>query len=73
MSSKQPKTTIPSDADLNGNPLIGGSKGVTASQSTPDDLEDSEGENTIEGDVGNDVNAQGGVDKPQARKSRPDR
>jgi hypothetical protein len=73
MSSKQPKTTTPTDADLKGNPLIGGSKGVTASRSTPDDLEDAEGENTLEGDVENDVNAHGGIDKPQARKGRPDR
>jgi len=64
MSSKQPKTKTPTDADLKGNPLIGGSKGVTASQSTPDDLEDAEGENTIEGDVENDVNEFGGIDKP---------
>jgi hypothetical protein len=31
---------------------------------SPEDLEEIEGVNTIEGDVENDTNAQGGVDKP---------
>lgn len=68
--SKQPKTVVPTDADLEGNPMIGGSKGVVASHSTPDDLDDAQGENTIEGDVENDTNAYGGVDKKDARGGR---
>lgn len=61
--SKQPKTTVPTDADLKGNPMIGGSKGVTRAGQTPDDLEDSLGDTTIEGDALNDTNAQGGLDR----------
>ena len=57
MSTKHPKTKIPSDVDLYRNPLIGGSKGVTMGQATLDDLEEIEGENTIEGDVANDQSA----------------
>jgi hypothetical protein len=38
MSTKHPKTKIPSDVDLYRNPLIGGSKGVTMGQATLDDL-----------------------------------
>jgi hypothetical protein len=37
---------------------------------SPDELDDLEGENTIEGDVENDVNRQGGVDKPVARAGK---
>lgn len=69
--SKQPKTTVPTDADLKGNPMIGGSKGVTRAGQTPDDLEDSLGDNTIEGDTMNDTTPQGGVDRapgPDVRK-----
>lgn len=61
--SKHLKTKLPSNADLNRNPLIGGSKGVTMSGVTPDELEDAEGVNTIEGDRENATNAQGGIDK----------
>ncbi len=71
MSSKQPKTTVPTDADLKGNPMIGGGKGTTAAGMTPDDLEDAAGETTIEGDTMNGTNAAGGIDKgrdPHARK-----
>ena len=35
---------------------------------TPDDLEESEGVNTIEGDVANDTNPHGGIDKPIRRE-----
>lgn len=63
-SSKHGKTETPTDADLRGNPLIGGAKGTTAAGITPDDLEASEGANTIEGDTANGTNAFGGVDKP---------
>ncbi|MDB5595145.1 MAG: uncharacterized protein JWM36_2106 [Hyphomicrobiales bacterium] len=67
MSNKHLKTTEPTDADLKGNPGIGSSKGVTMSQSSPEDLEDIQGENTIEGDVENDTNPQGGINKDVAR------
>jgi hypothetical protein len=68
--TKHPKTGTPTDADIKRNPMIGGSKGVTRSQSTPDDLEQSQGANTIEGDEANDTNSQGGIDKPDARNRR---
>ena len=45
--------------------MIGGSKGATMAGISPD--EDALGENTIEGDVENDVNAAGGIDKDVAR------
>ena len=67
---KHPKTRRPTDADLKGNPLIGASKGATMAHATPDDVEAAQGENTIEGDVLNDVNPQGGIDKADARNSR---
>jgi hypothetical protein len=68
--TKQIKTTEPTDADLKGNPLIGGAKGTTASGTTPDELEADLGDTTIEGDSGNDTNAQGGIDKNDARAGR---
>lgn len=68
--TKHAKTKRPSDIDLHRNPLIGGSKGVTMAQATPDDLEDI-GENTFEGDVENDTNPQGGIDPPDRRQGRP--
>ncbi|MDX6807209.1 hypothetical protein [Terrihabitans rhizophilus] len=71
--SKHIKTTTPSDSDLAANPLIGGSKGVTMAGISPDELASFEGENTIEGDVANDVNAQGGVDKAIALNGAPRR
>jgi hypothetical protein len=69
MSTKHRKTRKPSDADLKGNPLIGGSKGVTRAHVSPDELEDSQGTNTIEGDVENDTNAAGGIAKSTARNA----
>jgi hypothetical protein len=54
MTSKHPKRTT-SDADLNRNPMIG---------------ERFEGANTIEGDVGNDTNPAGGIDKADVRNRR---
>lgn len=48
-------------------PMIGGSKGATMAGISPEDLEDALGENTIEGDVENDANAAGGIDKDIAR------
>jgi hypothetical protein len=67
---RHPKSDHPTDADLNGNPLIGGTKGTHMAGVSPDELDDLEGENTIEGDVENDVNRQGGVDKPVARAGK---
>jgi hypothetical protein len=72
MSSKHPKLNRPTNVDLVRNPLIGGSKGVTMAQATPEDLEALEGENTIEGDVENDTNPQGGIDKGEARGAQRD-
>ena len=54
-----PKTQKPSDADLKANPGIGSSRGANSAR---DEFEAEEGENTFEGDVGNDTNAAGGVD-----------
>ncbi|GJE04064.1 hypothetical protein [Methylobacterium isbiliense] len=68
MSSKQPKTTTPTDADLKGNPGIGTSKGMTRSGGDPADIE---GANTIEGDVANDVTREGGVDPDQRGRTNP--
>ena len=58
MSSKQPKTTVPTDADLKGNPGIGSAKGMTMSGGDPADLE---GDSTYEGDVENDVDPRTGA------------
>jgi hypothetical protein len=69
MTSKHPKQK-PSDADLHRNPLIGGSKGTRMAHVTPDELERFEGVNTIEGDVENDTNPQGGINKAEVRNRR---
>jgi hypothetical protein len=65
MTRKHNKGSKPSDADLYRNPMIGGSKGVSMAQVTPEQLEEFAGENTIEGDMENDTNAQGGIDKAE--------
>jgi hypothetical protein len=67
---KHSKRHNPTDADLRDNPLIGGSKGVNMARATPDDVEDAEGANTIEGDLENDPNRQGGIDKTAGRGRR---
>jgi hypothetical protein len=67
MTTKQPKLKKPSDADLRSNPLIGGSKGAAMSGISADDLDEFLGANTIEGDLENDVNAAGGIDKKKSR------
>lgn len=69
--TKHPKTKRPSDKDLDQNPLIGGSRGATMAHATPDDIEDFEGANTVEGDVANDATAEGGIDKAVAHGERP--
>ncbi|WP_407176141.1 hypothetical protein [Bradyrhizobium sp. STM 3562] len=61
--TKHPKLNRPTNTDLLRNPLIGGSKGLTMAQAAPEDLDEIVGENTIEGDVENDTNPQGGIDE----------
>lgn len=61
--TRHSKTRTPSDADLKSNPFIGGSKGTRRAQVGAGELEELEGENTIEGDETNDTNPQGGIDK----------
>ena len=68
--SKHIKTTEPTDADLKGDIVIGASKGVTMAQASTEDVEDILGENTVEGDMENDTNRFGGIDKAQARSGR---
>ncbi|MDF2811898.1 MAG: hypothetical protein K0S56_2929 [Microvirga sp.] len=68
--AKHAKTRTPSDADLRSNPLIGGSKGTTMAAASPDELDAVKGVNTIEGDLENDTNPQGGVDKATSRSGR---
>src|SRR3954452_13728228 len=70
MTSKHPKLNRPTNVDLVRNPLIGGSKGVTMAQAAPEDLEALEGENTIEGDVENDTNPHGGINKAETQEKR---
>ena len=62
-TSKQPKPSRPSDADLRGNPGIGSSKGAAQ------DDEPLEGESTFEGDVMNDTTPAGGVDPRQTGRT----
>ena len=59
MSTKHPKTAVPSDADLKGNPGIGESKGTTMAGESPGSIE---ADNTVEGDVANETTREGGVD-----------
>ena len=73
MTRKHLKLKKPIDVDLYRNPLIGGSKGVTMAQASPDDLEALEGENTFEGDIENDANPQGGIEKIRRHAGRPPR
>jgi len=57
MSNKHPKTDVPTDADLKGNPGIGQSKGMTGH-----DIEDIAADSTVEGDVENETKLDGGID-----------
>jgi hypothetical protein len=70
VSSKHPKLDRPTNVDLVRNPGIGGSKGVTMAQAGLEDLEALAGENTFEGDVENDTNPQGGIDKAEVMDRR---
>ena len=56
-SDKHPKRPRPSDKGLVENPGIGRSPGIV----TPEGGELLKGDNSVEGDVANDVNRQGGV------------
>ena len=58
-TTKHLKTQNPTDADLKGNPGIGESKGTTMSGLDPALIE---ADSTIEGDVDNETNREGGVD-----------
>jgi len=69
--TKHPKSKTPSERDLEVNPLIGASKGMTMAGADAEDLEAIEGANTIEGDRENDVNASGGIDKGVSRAGHP--
>ena len=64
LMTKHPKTKRPGNVDLRNNPLIGASKGATLAGASADDLEDSQGAKTIEGDL---ENAAGGLDKNETR------
>ena len=67
---KHRKSTKPSDQDLTCNPMIGASKGAYRAGARAKELEASEGVNTVEGDVENDTNSQGGLNKAWARSGR---
>jgi len=69
--TKHSKLRRPTDVDLHRNPMIGGSKGVTMAQASETDLADIEGENTFMGDIENDTNPQGGIDRPDKRSGKP--
>jgi len=71
--TKHVKLRTPSDRDLRDNPMIGGSKGATMAGATPDDLEAAQGANTMEGDLENDTNAAGGLEKSFNRSGHPRR
>jgi hypothetical protein len=68
--SKHVKLNRPTNVDLVRNPLIGGSKGTTMAGAGPDEMEEFEGANTFEGDIGNDTNPQGGIDKAEVQDRR---
>jgi hypothetical protein len=59
MSTNQPTTKHPSDLDLKRNPGIGQTtQGIDQKETV---FEDEEGENTVEGDVMNDTEADGSI------------
>ncbi len=68
--SKHLKPARPSDADLKGNPLISASGGLRMAGASAGDLDAIKGENTVEGDRANDVNAQGGLDRDDRKRRR---
>lgn len=56
-------TTLPAD-DLKRNPGVKASRGMTMGGGDPEEIE---GENTVEGDIANDVNTTGGISKERGR------
>lgn len=58
MTSRHPRTPIPSDKDLRENPGIGQSPGIRS----PEEVELLQGDNTVEGDIDNETNHAGGID-----------
>lgn len=70
MSPKHVKLNRPTNVDLVRNPQIGGSKGTAMAGVGADELEEFEGANTFEGDIENDTNPQGGIDKAEVRNRR---
>lgn len=68
MSTKHQESRgeAPFTSDLERNPGIGQSRGSFATGEDPELLE---GENTVEGDVDNDANAQGGINENQRSRS----
>ncbi|MVA37402.1 hypothetical protein [Agrobacterium vitis] len=69
MTNQHPKTEKPSDKDLRQNPGIGASKGTIKSGEILDEDQSLDGDNTFEGDVENDVTAQGGIDPLQTGRT----
>jgi hypothetical protein len=69
-SNKHPKAQVgkntPRD-DLETNPGIGQSKGTRRTGEDPDLIE---GNNTVEGDTGNDTTPQGGVRRERGRENK---
>jgi hypothetical protein len=61
-SSKHDKGESPFQDDLERNPGIGQSSGTTIAGADPREIE---GDNTVEGDVENDVQGHGGIDEHQ--------
>ena len=68
--TRHQKTPRPSDAEPGDYPLIGASKGANRAGARADDIAEAAGANTIEGDLENDVNRQGGIDKAVLRSGR---
>lgn len=62
-STKHPKQEVPTDADLKHNPGIGTSAGTAKGG---DELD---GDNTFEGDVGNDTTSSGAIDPRQTGRT----
>jgi len=60
MTNQHTKKRQPNDLDLKRNPGIGQTSGTTDQEEMV--FEDEEGENTVEGDVMNDTNADGSID-----------
>jgi hypothetical protein len=69
VTAKHPKTS-PGDRprdDTETNPGIGTSKGTFATGESPKSIA---GDNTVEGDIGNDTTPQGGVDPKRGRTNK---